>query len=450
MAAHDPSPTETLDSKPAPTGGVGVAAAEPAGPAERKPTHESVGSVIAAIVANILVGIVKFIAAAISGSVAMVSEGIHSIVDSGNGFLVLLGIHQAKKPPTIEHPFGFGKELYFWTLVVAVSIFALGGGVSIMQGITAIQHALAGTAEHGNPLMSYIVLFAAMVIEGFSLRVAVKSFNKARGSKRPLEYIKDCKDPSLYTVVLEDSAAELGLVFAFLRVAVKSFNKARGSKRPLEYIKDCKDPSLYTVVLEDSAAELGLVFAFFGLLLTHLTGNAVFDGAASVIIGLLLMCVSVVLLRESKGLLVGEGMEREELAEARAMVEADPAVEKAGRVLTMYFGPDSMLMTVDATFKASCTAGDVLAAVDRIEKNLATRFPQTTRIFIEAENIASVETVDATFKASCTAGDVLAAVDRIEKNLATRFPQTTRIFIEAENIASVERQRVIQSQMPEE
>lgn len=344
MAAHDPSPTETLDSKPAPTGGVGVAAAEPAGPAERKPTHESVGSVIAAIVANILVGIVKFIAAAISGSVAMVSEGIHSIVDSGNGFLVLLGIHQAKKPPTIEHPFGFGKELYFWTLVVAVSIFALGGGVSIMQGITAIQHALAGTAEHGNPLMSYIVLFAAMVIEGFSLRVAVKSFNKARGSKRPLEYIKDCKDPSLYTVVLEDSAAELGLVFAF-----------------------------------------------FGLLLTHLTGNAVFDGAASVIIGLLLMCVSVVLLRESKGLLVGEGMEREELAEARAMVEADPAVEKAGRVLTMYFGPDSMLMTVDATFKASCTAGDVLAAVDRIEKNLATRFPQTTRIFIEAENIASVE-----------------------------------------------------------
>ena len=193
MAASGPSPSQTLDSKPAPTGGVAVASAEPAGPAERKPTHESVGSVIAAITANILVGIVKFIAAAISGSVAMVSEGIHSIVDSGNGFLVLLGIHKAKKPPTIEHPFGFGKELYFWTLVVAVSIFALGGGVSIMQGITAIQHALAGTTEHGNPLMSYIVLFAAMFIEGMSLRVAVKSFNKARGSKRPLEYIKDCK-----------------------------------------------------------------------------------------------------------------------------------------------------------------------------------------------------------------------------------------------------------------
>lgn len=306
--------------------------------------HGSTASVIAAIAANILVGIVKFIAAAISGSAAMVSEGIHSIVDSGNGLLVLLGLRKSKKKPTIEHPFGFGKELYFWTLVVSVSVFALGGGVSLMKGIQAVRDAAAGTVELGDPLMSYIVLIAAMIIEGTSLAVAVKQFNAARG--------------------------ETG---------------------PLAYIKNCKDPSLYTVLLEDSAAELGLLFAFFGLLLTHLTGNAVFDGAASVIIGLLLMCVSVVLLRESKGLLVGEGMEREELAEARAMVEADPAVEKAGRVLTMYFGPDSMLMTVDATFKASCTAGDVLAAVDRIEKNLATRFPQTTRIFIEAENIASVE-----------------------------------------------------------
>lgn len=347
MATRMPVPSSSAKPTAVDDGGtgIGIASGEPSqGPAQREPAHESVGSVIAAIVANIAVGIVKFIAAAISGSVAMVSEGIHSIVDSGNGFLVLLGIHKSKKPPTIEHPFGFGKELYFWTLVVAVSIFALGGGVSIMQGISAIQEALAGHTEHGNPLMSYIVLVAAMLIEGTSLRIAVKSFNKARGPKRPLEYIKDCKDPSLYTVVLEDSAAELGLIFAF-----------------------------------------------FGLLLTHLTGNAVFDGAASVIIGVLLMGVSVILLCESKGLLVGEGMAREELAEARAMVEADPAVEKAGRVLTMYFGPNSMLMTVDATFKASCTANDVLAAVDRIEKNLTARFPQTSRIFIEAENLGSVE-----------------------------------------------------------
>lgn len=338
--SHDtasPKPSPAPASAPA---DATVATAEPG----RPQPEGNVVSVIAAIASNILVGIVKFIAAAISGSAAMVSEGIHSIVDSGNGFLVLLGIKRSQKPATIEHPFGFGKELYFWTLVVSVSIFMLGGGVSLMQGFEAVGAALNGPVEMGNPLMSYIVLVAAMVIEGTSLAVAVRNFNKARGDKRPFQYIKDCKDPSLYTVLLEDSAAEAGLVFALL-----------------------------------------------GLSLTHITGNAVFDGAASIIIGLLLMGVSVIMLRESKGLLLGEGMTRDELAEARAIVEAEPAVEKAGRILTMYFGPKSMLMTVDATFRHGCSGDDILAAVDRIERQLTARFPQTTRIFIEAENLSSVE-----------------------------------------------------------
>lgn len=306
--------------------------------------HGSHASVIAAIVANILVGIVKFIAAGISGSTAMVSEGIHSIVDSGNGFLVLWGLRASKKKPTIEHPFGFGKELYFWTLVVSVSVFALGGGVSVSKGVEALKEAAAGTAELGDPTMSYIVLVAAMIIEGTSLSVAIKQFNAARGDKRPMEYIKDCKDPSLYTVLLEDSAAELGLVFA-------------------------------------------LCGLFFG----HLLDNPYLDGAASVLIGLLLMCVAVIMLRESKGLLVGEGMTREELVEARAIVEADPAVVESGRILTMYFGPENMLMTVDAKFKAGLSGDEILAAVDRVEAALTARFPQTSRIFIEAEDLAHVE-----------------------------------------------------------
>lgn len=306
--------------------------------------HESIGSIIAAIVANILVGIVKFIAAGISGSAAMISEGIHSIVDSGNGLLVMWGLHSSKKKPTIEHPFGFGKELYFWTLVVSVSVFALGGGVSISKGVHALQDAAAGTVELGDPTMSYIVLLAAMVIEGLSLSVAVRQFNAARGTKKPMEYIKDCKDPSLYTVLLEDSAAELGLVFA-------------------------------------------LAGLFFG----HLFDNPYLDGAASTLIGLLLMCVALIMLRESKGLLVGEGLTREELIEARAIVEADPAVAESGRVLTMYFGPQSMLMTVDAKFRAGLSADDVLAAVDHIEANLTARFPEASRIFIEAEDLAHVE-----------------------------------------------------------
>ena len=342
----EPTTPKTTETAVERTAGASQAPQAPRPPqtSQTGQAHGGTASVIAAIASNIAVGIVKFIAAAVSGSAAMVSEGVHSIVDSGNGFLVLFGLRQSRKQPTIEHPFGFGKELYFWTLVVAVSVFALGGGISVMQGVHAIQNALAGTVEQGDPLMSYIVLVAAMLIEGASLSVAVRSFNKARGAKRPLEYIKDCKDPSLYTVLLEDSAAELGLLFALA-----------------------------------------------GLSLTHLTGNAVWDGAASVVIGLLLMCVSFVMLRESKGLLVGEGMEREELAEARAIVEADAAVEKAGRVLTMYFGPQSMLMTVDATFRHDCTADEVLASVDRIERRLTERFPQATRIFIEAENISSVE-----------------------------------------------------------
>ncbi len=306
--------------------------------------HGSTASVFAAIAANILVGIVKFIAAGISGSAAMISEGIHSIVDSGNGMLVLWGLRSSKKKPTIEHPFGFGKELYFWTLVVSVSVFALGGGVSLMKGIQAVRDAAAGTVELGDPTMSYIVLIAAMIIEGTSLAVAVKQFNAARGEKSPMQFIKDCKDPSLYTVLLEDSAAELGLVFALL-----------------------------------------------GLFLGHLTGNPYLDGIASILIGLLLMCVAVVMLRESKGLLVGEGMTRAELVEARGIVEAEDAVAETGRVLTMYFGPESMLMTVDAKFKPGLSGDEVLAAVDRIEAALSARFPQTTRIFIEAEDLAHVE-----------------------------------------------------------
>ncbi len=305
--------------------------------------HAGTASVLAAIAANVGVGVVKFIAAAVTGSSAMVSEGVHSIVDSGNGLLVLLGLRRARKAPTIEHPFGFGKELYFWTLVVAVSIFALGGGVSVMQGIHAVQAALAGTVEHGSPVAAFVVLIAAMVIEGLSLRVAIRGFNAARGATPVFRYIKDCKDPSLYTVLLEDTAAELGLVFALV-----------------------------------------------GLALTTVTGNAVFDGAASVLIGALLMGVSVIMLSESKGLLVGEGLTRDELAAARALVEADPAVQKAGGILTMYFGPQSMLMTVDVTFVPDIDDTGIIAATERVEAALVARFPQATRIYIEAEDLAEV------------------------------------------------------------
>ncbi len=300
-------------------------------------------SVIAAIIGNILVGIVKFIAAAISGSAAMVSEGIHSIVDSGNGVLVLFGMNRSKKEPDYLHPFGYGKELYFWTLVVALLIFLLGGGISLYKGVNSCIEVYNGTHTLGDTTLNYIVLLAAMIIEGTSLFVAVKQFNQARGDVGPLRFIRDTKDPSLYTVVLEDSAAELGLIVALLST-----------------------------------------------FLAQITGNMYFDGVASIVIGVLLCFVAVILLRETKGLLVGEGMMHQSLDEVRDIVESDPRVVSCGRILTMYMGPQSLLIAIDATFKNTISAHDVLLAVDEIERNILQRWPQTTRVFIEAESMRQV------------------------------------------------------------
>lgn len=297
-------------------------------------------AVIAAIIGNIAVGIVKFIAAFISGSSAMISEGIHSIVDSGNGILVLFGMHRSKKEPDFLHPFGYGKELYFWTLVVALLIFLLGGGLSIYKGIEGIEAAAAGTKVMGDVTLNFVIIFIGMIIEG-----------------------------------------------ATLFVAVKEFNKARGNIGPIRFIRDAKDPSLYTVVLEDSAAELGLLTAFISLVVYELTGNLYADGVASLVIGVLLCGVAMILLSETKGLLVGEGMKHTSLDEVREIVEDDDRVLECGRILTMYLGPDSLLITIDATFRGDISAHDVLLAVDDIERKLVNRWPQTARVFIEAESM---------------------------------------------------------------
>lgn len=297
-------------------------------------------AVVAAIIGNIAVGIVKFIAAFISGSSAMLSEGIHSVVDSGNGILVLFGMHRSKKEPDYLHPFGYGKELYFWTLVVALLIFLLGGGLSIYKGIEGIQEAMAGTKVMGDVTLNFVIILIGMVIEGSTLLVAVRQFNKARGDVSPIRFIRDAKDPSLYTVVLEDSAAELGLVAALVSLVVY-----------------------------------------------ELTGNLYADGVASLFIGLLLCAVAVVLLSETKGLLVGEGMKHTSLDEVRDIVEDDPRVLECGRILTMYLGPDSLLITIDATFRGDISSHDVLLAVDDIERKLVNRWPQTARVFIEAESM---------------------------------------------------------------
>ena len=300
---------------------------------------ESPKAVIAAVLANIAIGIVKFVAAAISGSSAMLSEGIHSIVDSGNGLLILYGMKRASRKPDLAHPFGYSQELYFWTLVVAVMIFALGGGVSMYEGIHRIMEITPET-QLGDPTLNYIIIAISAVIEAFSLSVALREFNKARGGTPPLQFIKEAKDPSLFTVVLEDSAAEIGLVLAFL-----------------------------------------------GTLLGHLTGNAYFDGAASVLIGLLLACVAVILLRETKGLLIGEGLNPKELGEIEKIVEAGEHVTECGRILSLYLGPNDLLIAIDATFEPDIDRDEIDHSINAIERAIVRAFPQTTRIFIEPEDL---------------------------------------------------------------
>lgn len=303
-------------------------------------------AVFAAIAANLIIAIIKFIAAALSGSSAMIAEGIHSLVDTGNGLLVLLGMKRAQQPADESHPFGYGKSLYFWTNIVAISIFGIGGGMSLYEGISHIRHVAPG-GEMGDPTAAYIVLAISLLVEGGSFTVAIRQFLHAKGDVGAWQYIKRSKDPSLYTIVFEDSAAMLGLVFAFL-----------------------------------------------GIFLGHLFNNPYLDGLASIAIGLLLMSVAWILASRTSGLLVGEGVNPDELADIRRRVESDPAVERAGDILTMYMGPHDLLVNMGVYFITGTTAEDMHESIRRIEADLRSAYPETNRVYIEAESLPLVPAVE--------------------------------------------------------
>lgn len=303
-------------------------------------TGESKTAVVAAIVGNLVIAAGKFAAATITGSSAMIAEGIHSLVDTGNGALLLLGIKRSTQPPDEEHPFGHGKALYFWSLIVAMSIFGIGGGMSVYEGITHIQH----PSPLENPTWNYVVLGFAFVVEAVSFRVAVREFNKARKGMRPFEFIRRSKDPSLFTVVFEDAAAMLGLIVAFLGV-------------------------------------------FFG----HLFENPYFDGAASIVIGLILMGVAWLLAVETKGLLLGESADPEVRQRIVEMLEADEAVERVTDLLTMYMGPHDLLVNVGVQFRRGLHAETVHRAIHRIEERLRAEMPEIQRVYVEVESLRVAE-----------------------------------------------------------
>ena len=294
---------------------------------------ESRIAIYGAIGANVAIAVTKFIVAGVTGSSAMLSEGIHSAVDTFNGVLLLVGLKLSQRPATPEHPFGHGKELYFWSLMVAVLIFGLGGGVSFYEGIQHIRNPEPIT----DPTWNYVVLGAAALFEGASFAIALKQFLGQAGG-RPF------------------------------------WNALHASK----------DPTTYTVLAEDGAALAGLLVAALGIYLSHRFQIPELDGAASVVIGLLLAGVAVLLVRESRGLLIGEGIRPETARAIRTLATAQPHVRSVGRILSMYMGPDEVLVTLDLDFEDGTGTDDAAAEMSLIQRQVRERFPMIKRLFIEA------------------------------------------------------------------
>jgi len=281
--------------------------------------------------ANLGIAGAKFVAAAITGSSAMLTEGVHSVVDSTNQLLLIWGRRQARKPPDHFHPLGYGRELYFWSFVVAVLVFALGAGVSVYEGIIHIAY----PEEAVSPLIAYTVLLFAFLLEGGSTWAAFVEFKEAKGS--------------------------LGW---------------------WEAVRRSKDPPAFIVLLENGAAMAGLVVAAIGLGMSQLTGNPFFDGAASIVIGVILGLTALLLAVESKALLIGEAADPELIEGLRALTVTHPEVMGVGEILTIHSAPDQITVMMSVDFDDSITAGRAEFIVDQIECEAATRWPEVKQIYI--------------------------------------------------------------------
>lgn len=288
--------------------------------------------------ANIAIGIAKFVGASISGSSAMLSEGIHSVVDSVNEVLLLYGLKQSEVGPDEQYPLGRSQELYFWSLMVAVLIFALGGGVSVLQGIRSLQ----AESVSSDPVVSYCVLVAAAIFEGAALFVSIREFNKTQ------------ENP------------DLGLWQA---------------------IRLSKDPGAFIVIVEDSAALVGLAIAFAGVFFSEMTENPIYDAIASMSIGLLLTIVATALVFKTKGLLVGESASPETRASIRKIVCTDEAVSDSEPPITLHLGPRDVMVALNIEFLDDLAADEIEAAVRRIEQNIRGEHSEVKRIFIEAASV---------------------------------------------------------------
>ena len=294
--------------------------------------------IFAALIGNALISVTKFAAAGMTGSSAMLSEAIHSLVDTGNQVLMLHGLRRAKKPADDAHPFGYGMEVYFWTFVVAILVFAGGAGVSIYEGV----HKVMAPEPVSNVMINYAVLGAAMVFEGIAWVMAYREFGRSKG--------------------------RMGLI---------------------EAVSRSKDPPVFTILFEDTAALLGLLVAFIGIAAADYLDMPLLDGVASIVIGLILALTASLLAFETKGLLIGEAAHPRVVEGMRRIARAEDTVIGVNEILTMHLGPKDILLNVSLDFADKKTAEDVETSVTNMERQIKMQFPEVTRVFIEAQSRAS-------------------------------------------------------------
>jgi cation diffusion facilitator family transporter len=300
--------------------------------------HSSKIVIYAALGGNLMIAVTKFAAAAYTGSSAMLSEAIHSLVDSGNQWLLLYGLRRARRAPDEEHPFGYGMELYFWTFVVAIMVFAVGAGVAFYEGIIKIRAPHPVTDNYVN----YAILGVAIVIESIPFTIALRAFLTRKG------------DRSLFAA-----------------------------------IRRSKDPTVFTVLFEDSAAMMGLVVAIVGLALAEHLDLPVLDGVASILIALILAGTATLLAFESKGLLIGEAVFPETKAAIQALLRNDPRIAVTNEILTMHLGPNDVLLNLSVDFRDALSSAEVEEAISELESAIKAKFPVVRRVFIEAQSWAA-------------------------------------------------------------
>ncbi|WP_209575448.1 cation diffusion facilitator family transporter [Sphingobacterium sp. UBA5996] len=291
-------------------------------------------SIYSALVANLLIALTKFLAGSFTNSSSMISEGIHSTVDTVNQILILYGLKRSKKAPDQSHPFGYGKELYFWSFVVSILIFGLGGALSIYQGVIHIRN----PELMKNPFWNYVVLILSLIFEGTSFIIAMKEFNKTRNG------------------------------MGWWKAMIKS-----------------KDPSSFLVVFEDGAAVAGLITVMILMALSHALQIPELDGLASIIVGLLLVFVSFILARESRSLLMGEGIASETRNEIASLVEQDVCVIKTKNILSTYQSPEDVILMLIIDFKDHLNTEDITEAINRIRTTIKTEFKFIHYVIIQPE-----------------------------------------------------------------